>query len=215
VQCHIFCQCIQREDESFSTFLSALRELSIDCGFDAKRLDEELQGQIIAGICNKATQNHFLQMLELTLQKVIDKALADKKAYNGVEYFKKPAAAALSNSVNKVDIQDEKKCPFNKFLPLSASGNNNANSTNVADSTANYSQHSFHCGSVNHLANKCVYKNIQNIQCNNCLKMGHLSKVCGINHTYNNSNTIKWGKVGQFWRFFKNNSVRFIPLKWL
>jgi len=150
---HKFGQRMQRENENFSQFLAALKELSVNCEFTGEKcLEEELKRQILAGIRNKHTQNYFFATPGLTLDMVIQKAIADEQAAVGVQYFSKSSTSGISK-INKINENIKKK-----YSPKPSLYNEKP-STSSKPSEEKYL--CFSCGRYYHKADDCKFKNTE------------------------------------------------------
>ena len=74
----------QKEGESVSVFVAALRKLAERCEFGAV-LDDMLRDHIICGIKNKKAQQRLLQEVDLSYTKAYDLAIATKTAQKNSE----------------------------------------------------------------------------------------------------------------------------------
>ncbi|XP_065225166.1 uncharacterized protein K02A2.6-like [Planococcus citri] len=160
----------QLEHESFNDFYAALKQLAIGCKYaTVARLNEELRAQIISGIRDSTVQAHYLSA-NLTLQEVIDKAVASENAKKGVEELRKsetPSVSAPVPTLNKVsEFERKKKRP--KYKKPAQADKPSATSDNVV---------CYRCGIRDHKAPNCRHKGAK---CTKCQKIGHLATVCGM-----------------------------------
>lgn len=168
VERHNFRARIQAEEETFSEYLAALKKLSKNCGFkDQVRLDEELVDQIIKGLHNERTRSYFLSTPNLTLENVVNKALADEKAKVSTDILKNENSSKDESSVSKINVRHKEKL-FHK-QPRRATPRRDQNSGNAQLIC-------YRCGKKGH--NKIRCRIDVNIKCFNCNRTGHMAVVC-------------------------------------
>ena len=79
----------QKEGESVSEFVTALRKIAEHCEF-RDVLDDMMRDRIICGISSKRTQQRLLQEADLTYAKAHDMALAAETAQKNSECLQEP-----------------------------------------------------------------------------------------------------------------------------
>ena len=99
---YIFNQRCQREEESFESFLAAIRALIKSCNFCNTCLDSILRDRIVLGIRDTTTQTTLLKERKLTLEKAIDICKASENAST-------QGRALRPDDVNKVSQFNHKK----------------------------------------------------------------------------------------------------------
>lgn len=173
---HNFRSRIQAEGESFNDFLTEIKKLSKHCGFQGEeRLKEELIDQIIKGIGDERTRSYFLSTPDLTLQQVINKALADEKAKASTAILKTSCNNKVSETqVDKITVKDSKK-QFYK-TEKKAGTEKHVSKPRYNDRGSGKFSVSNRCGRNGHVKENCRLD--RNIKCFNCDKIGHTSKVC-------------------------------------
>ncbi|XP_065219763.1 uncharacterized protein K02A2.6-like [Planococcus citri] len=182
----------QGENENFSSYLAALRELASNCEFTTTaevaagtddRLNEELRDQIVQGIRDKSVQTYYLQTSNLTLQMAIDKAKAAEISSQGFSNPSSSTEISIGKSgdlaTNKINERIQRKNSRNNKLPnppKSTPVSSQGKSTEKSDSGIVVC---FRCAGKNHRAPECKFKDST---CNKCNEVGHLATVCGKTH---------------------------------
>lgn len=164
---------VQKAGETFNEFLAELKKLVRKCGFeDNARLEEEIMDQIIRGIYEERTRAYFLSNDNLTLEKVIGKALADEKALvtskilNGND---KSSTAEL----DRIHARDKHK--HNNYMK----SNYNGRSYQYKDNDRKQKQTCYRCGVEGHVRTNCRINGT--IRCFTCNGIGHMSAACKSN----------------------------------
>lgn len=169
---HNFRERKQKEEEPFRDFLADLKKLSLHCGFGSNlRLEEELIEQIVRGIRNDRLRAHFLSTSDLTLDRVINKVLAEEKAKCESDILK-TAGSSTVGQVSKINPNYNKKSFVKKNVKNFGNKDNKSNGSG-AEKTATKC---YRYGKVGHPRSKCLMD--KNVKCYNCSKTGHVAKVC-------------------------------------
>lgn len=166
----------QKDDESVQDYVSALRKLSINCGF-GNYLSTALRNQLVFGLRSERIQSRLLEMSNLTLDKAVQMAAS-------LELSIKDAAQLHNKQSSSVTVNHVHHCGNAKSKPKNAGGNganakgsntstqSNSSTTAMATGTE---RKCYRCGSKEHMANKC--KHVSTV-CNYCKVKGHLQAVC-------------------------------------
>ena len=140
----------QKEGESISEYVAALRQLAHTCDFQAF-LDDALRDRLVCGIRNEAIQRRLLSVTDLNLQKAIEKAVAIETATKDALSMAQPASD--KPVINRVS---------------------DGKSRGVSKSSSVVSKPCYRCGGE-HNPQTCRFKDEY---CNYCQKLGHISKMC-------------------------------------
>lgn len=152
----------QQEGESVTSFIVALKQLSIHCDY-AGHLDEALRDRFVCGLRSEAMQKRLLTERELKFKSACDIACTMEMASkNTTELSDK--AKATSSEVCTVSSQRVKR---EQMRRANASGN-------PLDGSADVSTQCYRCGGK-HAASNCRFKNEK---CHNCSKTGHIARAC-------------------------------------
>lgn len=172
VERHNFRERRQAEGESFSDYLAALKQLSRNCGFkDNVRLEEELMDQIIRSIREERTRAHFLSKADMTLDKVISKALADEKALVRAQILKSNGNHDFpKETVDKIQARDKQK-----RVGKQGWSNNKHRSIRGKESIRRQVT-CFRCGNKGHVIIDCHVE--ANIKCYKCGCTSHMAAAC-------------------------------------
>ncbi|XP_065204056.1 uncharacterized protein K02A2.6-like [Planococcus citri] len=177
-----FRRCLQHANENFASYHAALKEIAAGCDFGT-RLDEEICGQITAGIYDSRLQKQLLGVSGLTLTKATELAKTFELAtssYDAIHENSPSTSAEIKSEsqsqVNKINDQVSKK----KYKPPWKQPNQTPpNQNKHPESDKSNINVCFRCGCKNHHATVCRFANSI---CNTCNKVGHLSSVCGKDH---------------------------------
>lgn len=153
---------IQKEDETISDYVVAIKNMATTCNF-GNFLQDALRDRLVSGL---KEENIRLKLLteELDFVQTYERARMLEEATKSKDTFNQE-----QQSVSKIDYK------FNKRLNEKQRETNDSNYKSF-NSKQNLSRDScYRCGSRFHMSSKCKY---QNYKCNNCLKMGHLASVC-------------------------------------
>ena len=156
----------QKEGESVSEFVAALRKIAEHCGF-GDVLSDMLHDRIVCGIRNKRVQQRLLQEAELTYAKARDIAQAAETA-------KKDAERLQEQKADKpLPVEGEEKAPVNRVhepkvprAPKQPKGRGQPWQGKSGECSR--------CGGK-HQASRCKFKEYE---CHFCKKKGHLAAVC-------------------------------------
>ena len=147
---HRFHNCIQREGESVSTFVTSLKHLASMCQFGA-HLNKALRDHLVCGLHNKKTQKKLLT--EHTFDSALKVALSTEAAEKDVAAFSQDGATPINkvDSGNRCDAHPPKRCKppdktQGKSLPP---GHKSNNSTSECLS----------CGKRGRARSQCKYRN--------------------------------------------------------
>ncbi len=152
----------QKEGESVSSFVAALRKLTEHFNYGAV-LDEMLRDRIVCGIRNKKTQQRLLQEADLTYSKAYDLALAAETAQKNSYRLDQSMRLVTLKEADGEDAIHRVRGDKTPSQPRRQSGES-APRNNLC----------FRCGG-RHPHSQCWYKEYI---CNYCKKKGHLASVC-------------------------------------
>ncbi|GFV71180.1 transposon Tf2-8 polyprotein [Trichonephila clavipes] len=148
----------QFEGESIANYCAELQKLSIHCNF-GNNLSTMLRDKLVMGLKNENIQKKLSAEDKLTYEKAKSIAFAMESAQRDVCEIQNQMV-----SIKKLHSSQDKtiKKDFSKFKK--------SEPTKKFDK----SWKCYRCDSTQHLAHECKH----NTQCRNCLKNGHLAKVC-------------------------------------
>lgn len=102
IERHKFNTRVQRENETFDSFLNDLRRISADCDFGALR-DDMIRDRIVCAIIDKRVKDRLLRESDLKLQKAIDICKAAEETSSNISsLLKKAAQGETSGSVSVI-----------------------------------------------------------------------------------------------------------------
>ncbi|XP_054737893.1 uncharacterized protein K02A2.6-like [Anastrepha obliqua] len=139
----------QYTDESVSNYIAALRTLAVDCNFGTA-LDRMLRDRFVCGMKDEGLQKSLLAEKDLTVQKVIERALSNEAAAISAMAMRHPSEPV--NVVNDNRFRTRTKNAVNRNQQLSCNG----------------------CGG-SHPRKQCPYRESL---CNACGVKGHLQRAC-------------------------------------
>ncbi|GFY35277.1 polyprotein [Trichonephila clavipes] len=148
----------QFDGESIANYCAELQKLSIHCNF-GNNLSTMLRDKLVMGLKNENIQKKLLAEDKLTYKKAKSIAFAIESAQRDVCEIQNQMV-----SIKKLHSSQDKT--IKKFFL-------NLRNLNLQRSLINLGN--VRCDSIQHLAHECKHKNTQ---CRNCLKNGHLAKVC-------------------------------------
>lgn len=160
----------QKPEESCIDFLTALRRLSVNCGFGTY-LDTALRNQFVFGLKNQNVQSRLLEKKTLTIEEAANMASSYEIAEKGGIELQRQVDDGERGVVNKlhgVKYKNKNTNVQNTHTHASSSASRQTNNSFKRNKC-------FRCGSVDHLADKCKYKEKT---CHFCKKKGHLQKTC-------------------------------------
>ena len=148
----------QKQDESISEYLAALRKLAIDCNFASKdTIEEALRDRLVGGVRSTSLQKRLLSMKDLTFSDVNDTA----KAMEAAETHSKVITSGTAKSSVLQVTQQSSEAVKKTF------GNSQRDMHQV--------QPCYHCGKVNHSSSAYRFKDAH---CHCCGKRGHIATIC-------------------------------------
>ncbi|MEE4247203.1 MAG: reverse transcriptase domain-containing protein, partial [Kangiellaceae bacterium] len=173
MRCFRFNSRNRTKGESVSDFMADLRRLAQDCEY-GNQLNDMLRDRLVCGIANVQIQKRLLTEKDLTLTKAVKISQAAEMASRNAEELKPNVLSHPTGpQVNFKSAIKPKTKPMKSKLKQEATNYNTGSRRSW-----------YRCGSKEHLANKCNFKNVQ---CSYCKKVGHLQKVClskkSINYT--------------------------------
>lgn len=184
---HKFLSRAQRNGESISNYINALKELSKSADFKTSCADANckksvinllLRAQFIRGLQDSEIREKILQQGDLTFEKAVDIALTIEAAkIENKEVYKTNSTSQLNKistnmKQNKSNIQRSRMTNKNPS-PISRSSSRNR-SINFKE--LGIDGLCLHCGNNSHKTNEC--RIISKLRCRNCSKSGHVAKVC-------------------------------------
>lgn len=157
---HQFLNRKQHEGESLATYVSELRKLAANCGYNAQMLDAMLRDVFVSGIHSRQILDRLFEEDDVPFEKVLNLALAMEKAFNGAtEMMLKPKESSFEvKKLNKF----KSRYPS---APQTAKANTSPNSSVIKCNK---------CGK-NHFTRSC---RVRNLHCTFCDKDGHVVEVC-------------------------------------
>ena len=145
----------QSESESIDELILRLRELAIDCHYDAAVLRERLREQFINGIRADRLKRKLLEAEDEDLDALLKRARTFEQVDRDVRSSRN-SSNATNSSVSEAHLVEQHRAAGPVFSrPLTGSCNR--------------------CGGITHGSQSCWYKNQT---CNYCGKLGHKAKVC-------------------------------------
>ena len=152
---------VRGKEESISTYVAALRELSQHCEY-GDTLGEMIRDRLVCGVNHDKIQSRLLSEKALTYEKAMELSLALEAAEKDTRVMK-AAVAGNGTAANGTPQPRVPQILYNG-KPTASSRNSGFNKPIVC----------LRCGE-NHLATVCKYRNTE---CSKCKKKGHLAKVC-------------------------------------
>ena len=162
-----FHNCIQREVESVSTFVTSLKHLASTCRFGA-HLNEALRDRLVCGLRNKETQKKLLTE-EHTFDSALKVALSTVAAEKDVAAFSQDG----TTPINKVDSGNRRDArpPKRRKPPGKAQGK----SLPPGHKNNNSTSECLSCGKMGYACSQCKYRNYT---CHSCGRAGHITEAC-------------------------------------
>ena len=161
---HRFHRRFQQENESIADFVAGLKQLSINCGYSADTLKENLKDRFIVGLKNTKIQEKLISRDDYDFHKCVELATTYELASQETQL--------LGNTKNSINYLGEKT--KTRSQPTRRSG-----AHGVQPNPSNTGCH--RCLSVRHTPDKCPCKDLQ---CKRCLRFGHIGKACRTKDAY-------------------------------
>ena len=140
----------QGPTETIAEYVTELRRLASRCEFGAEYCDDTLRDHLVCGLRSESIQKKLLTTADLTLALAIEIAQGMETADLGAKKFQDTTGV-----VQKMDFKHESE-----------------KSSHSHDSKERVC---YHCGSREHLANTCRFRDAE---CRRCQKRGHVSRMC-------------------------------------
>ena len=159
----------QKQDESVSEYILALKKLASTCDF-GQFLNDALRDKFVCGLLGERYHKRLLSEKELTFQKACEITLALELAYKDTkelrEHAEKPKGA-----VNKVfNTSSERRNHMKGQSSRYDRQDDSRGKQRVSEKWQCY-----RCGKDNHQPTECHYRTET---CHGCGKVGHLKRVC-------------------------------------
>ncbi|KAL1447864.1 hypothetical protein WDU94_005577 [Cyamophila willieti] len=191
---HYFLSLYQKEHQNIPEYVASLQRDIVDCEFNVKCTctkslsiaETFLRAQFIRGLKDNWIREQLLQSNETAFNKIVEKATALEASR--IE-CKELAAASSSHTASSSQFESP---DIHKMSSRSASRHRSRSRESYQSNRSNSGGRNSHkvnlkalglensclrCGRNNHTATNCRL-NRQNLKCNSCNKIGHLSKVC-------------------------------------
>ena len=151
---HILLNRKQREGETISEFMAALRSLTVPCAYDATMLNVMLRDVFVSGLRDKAILNRIFEEDNITLDDTLKIALAMEKALkSSSEILEKPTNIhSFGMGKNNKNVGKKGKIGY-------AAKNKSCT----------------RCNGTDHDRNGCKFRTSE---CRFCKKIGHIEKAC-------------------------------------
>lgn len=149
----------QLSNESISTFLATLKQLSLYCEF-GDTLDNNLRDQLVWGLRNEKIQRKLLTEACLTLEKAVELSLAWEAAEKDAEKLSRPGGGTDQTEINF--MKGRRQQSGIRGQQYGTRGKFYGQQQGTRETVCCYC-----CGKANHLANECKAKNLS---CNICGK---------------------------------------------
>ena len=157
---------IQNEVEDVVSFDTALREISVNCGFTD--VNDRLCDQLVIGLRNVKIKSELLSKDTVTYDAALKYAMAMETAY-------KEATTMNVLNISREDGSMESKDIFN----VSSFGGGGSAVGRKKFAGVSRGKRKFEkcirCGRTNHVSRFCSFKEAI---CHNCLEKGHIKPVC-------------------------------------
>ena len=155
----------QKEGESVSSYMAALRRLANRCAFGT-HLEEALRDRFVCGLRREDMQRKLLTIDGLTLktayQKVYGMEAADQRA-SELQALKVPPSVTSDTYITVHSVQPARR----------GRGRGRDNRSGASRPTTNPA--CYRCGKTNHSEERCFY---QRLTCRACGRIGHLARMC-------------------------------------
>ena len=154
----------QGNDESIADFVAGLKKLVSSCNFGTY-LNDALRDKFVEGMHDCEIQRELLQKRKLDFKTAVETALAYELTSRTAKDLKQ---CPDDSSVLKINSGHRSSSNGSKWKKSTERVNGNQRDRNFENKSC------FRC-TGSHLANNCKYKYYK---CNNCSKIGHLSRAC-------------------------------------
>ena len=135
----------QDENESFESFLSAIRSLSKTCNYCADCSDSIIRDRIVLGIADRNTQTSLLKERKLTLQQCVDICKSAEKAAQ-------QSVTLRADAIHKVTSNKQRLHPSSEVKDCLYCGESHIMRKEKCPA---YGKTCSSCGKSNHFAQKC------------------------------------------------------------
>lgn len=169
---HVLASRYQKSGESVDQYLQVLKELSKPCSFAAvsseQNQNDYIRDAFIRGLLCPTIRQRLLESTTLTLSEAFERARSLELAQNQSEAFSKPYS-----NINCVKVENQ--------LSDSESVKSNCSSCSKNRVVAGASYQCYFCGSSKRHSSRQECPAF-NMDCKQCGKKGHFSKVCRSKH---------------------------------
>ena len=168
-QRYIFGETRQKQNQTISEYVAELRLIAEDCDFE-QNYETRLLDQFISGMSSSKVKQKLLCTADLTLQRAIEKAVADERAGKEAQIM---SGNSASSSTYKVKFANSNSYRRGSGYKHSASKSENNTSSFKSNSVPKpNSVICSRCKLTGHYANKCKTR------CFRCKAVGHTKKNC-------------------------------------
>lgn len=163
---HALCSRKQKEGESISDYMAALRALAVHCGYEAATLGEILKDIFVAGVRSKS---------------ILDQLFTEPDTADLDVLFKKAVAIERAQS-STLQVLSEAPLTVNKVVGSRKTQEKQFKATTVSKSSPQVKKESnqvpvcYCCGKKGHKAPEC--RNKDQLHCKYCDRDGHVESVC-------------------------------------
>lgn len=158
----------QQSDESVNAFVVRLRTQAYRCGFDQKRVDEEVFFQLMQGAKSEKVKQYAVTETGKSIDNLISYAINDEIKQQQECKMRQKFDQASGSQAKEENFQDQVIGALKKWSKPSSKFKDNNNYKNL--------QKCYRCGSAKHYAGaKCP---AVDVMCHNCNKKGHFARVC-------------------------------------
>ncbi|XP_077482552.1 uncharacterized protein LOC144093113 [Stigmatopora argus] len=197
----------QRENESVSDYIVALKQLSSHCEFGLQ-LDEAMRDRFVCGLRVEAIQRRLLTEQDLTFKKTCELSLSMEMASKStLEFASKMEEPA---TLNKIDQEKTSKSAW-KYQPATSDWKSKTTSGKFGPQRRENHQPCYRCGLSNHAAHECRYKGET---CYKCSKVGHIARMCKTKNWQGHTQYVKGNKNettgnadDELWESYRLNAV--------